>query len=557
MPEAPALPEPQSIPLPPEFPIDWPSPAMALANWRQDRQHVPRPMTPMSAWWSSIFARGFSEGLASTGIPMATMTARFNTYFYLSVGPKLPPEQMAEAEAKAEPMVREAMARFWERWENEWLPELKAWWERWEARDLPSLSDGELKEAVDEMAKWYERCWTIHFEVLPPAMVGTSMFQDLYAEIFPDREPLASYRLSQGAESMSLAAGRALWQISRVAKADEGLCRLVESTPSANLWEALDGTAAGRDLKARLEDYLRFYGRRSDTVQELGDPSWTEDPTPALENLKSYVAKDDDPDTAHARLAADRERYVAEARAAIADRPAEFKGMFEALLAAAQRFASVQEDHNFWIDQRSLHEVRQLCREVGRRLASAGLLESANDVFYLDMDEALAGLAGGDRRELVAQRKAEMEYWSGITPPPVVGTDYGPPPDNPVTRALFRFFGGPPLESKSPGALQGNPGSPGKVSGIARVVIAISDAGRLQPGDILVTATTSPPWTPFFAIVDGIVTDTGGPLSHCAIVAREYGIPAVVGAAGATAFIADGSEIEVDGDTGVVRILGG
>ncbi|MCH7970441.1 MAG: hypothetical protein IH960_05275 [Chloroflexi bacterium] len=105
------------------------------------------------------------------------------------------------------------------------------------------------------------------------------------------------------------------------------------------------------------------------------------------------------------------------------------------------------------------------------------------------------------------------------------------------------------------GTIAGRPGSSGKVTGTARVIIKLSDAGRLNKGEILVTATTSPPWTPLFATAGGIVTDTGGALSHCAIVAREYGIPATVGAAGATFAIKDGDQIEVDGDAGTVRIL--
>ena len=106
-----------------------------------------------------------------------------------------------------------------------------------------------------------------------------------------------------------------------------------------------------------------------------------------------------------------------------------------------------------------------------------------------------------------------------------------------------------------PDLLGGTPGSPGKITGIARVIINLEDAGKLSEGEILVTATTSPPWTPLFATAGGIVTDTGGALSHCAIVAREYDIPAVVGTGMATAIIKDGQMIEVDGDTGDVRLL--
>ena len=103
--------------------------------------------------------------------------------------------------------------------------------------------------------------------------------------------------------------------------------------------------------------------------------------------------------------------------------------------------------------------------------------------------------------------------------------------------------------------MRGNSGSPGKAQGHARVIRSLAEAGKLQPGDVLVAETTAPPWTPLFATAAAIVTDTGGILSHCAIVAREYGIPAVVGTGMATATFIDGQLIEVDGDAGLVRSL--
>ena len=126
-----------------------------------------------------------------------------------------------------------------------------------------------------------------------------------------------------------------------------------------------------------------------------------------------------------------------------------------------------------------------------------------------------------------------------------------------MTGAIGRVFGGPPpaADPGRPDVVKGNPGAPGTITGTARVIIKLSDAGRLSKGEILVTATTSPPWTPLFVTAGGIVTDTGGPLSHCAIVAREYGLPAVVGTGMATAVIQDGQTIEVDGDAGEVRMI--
>ena len=137
-----------------------------------------------------------------------------------------------------------------------------------------------------------------------------------------------------------------------------------------------------------------------------------------------------------------------------------------------------------------------------------------------------------------------------------LGTDYGPPPEDPLSRAFGKFFGTPPEPSNEEGNLNGHAGSPGKIQGTAKVVGALAEAEKLQQGDILVTGTTSPAWTPLFATAGAIVTDTGGILSHCAVVAREYRIPAVVGTGAATKRISDGQVLEVDGDNGTVRIVG-
>ena len=120
---------------------------------------------------------------------------------------------------------------------------------------------------------------------------------------------------------------------------------------------------------------------------------------------------------------------------------------------------------------------------------------------------------------------------------------------------MMKFFGTPPQPPREPGILEGSPGSPGLVRGPARVLRSLSEAAEIQQGEVLVAETTAPPWTPLFATAAAVVTDTGGVLSHCAVVAREYRIPAVVGAAMATSTIKDGQWIEVDGDKGIVRLL--
>ena len=146
-------------------------------------------------------------------------------------------------------------------------------------------------------------------------------------------------------------------------------------------------------------------------------------------------------------------------------------------------------------------------------------------------------------RALVQERRAELAIAQTLTPPPFIGPppDGPPPTGNPMERAIIRFFGGPPQVAETPGQLKGTAGSRGIATGPARVARTLEEATAVLPGEMLVAVTTMPPWTPLFGIAAAVVTETGGPLSHCAIVAREYGIPAVVGVHGATKAIATGN----------------
>ena len=321
----------------------------------------------------------------------------------------------------------------------------------------------------------------------------------------------------------------------------------------------LDSTDEGRAFRSQLDAFLEEYGKRLDGSIAYGKPTWTEDPTPALDNLRDYVDQPErDPEADLAELAAVRERELAEARARLEQLPDEVGERFELLLKAGQEGTIMQEDHNFWIDGRVTHEVRQLCRLLGERLSADNVIASAGDVVHLTRDEIRSGLGGGDLTGVVDERKAELARFADVAEPPVLGTlPPGPPPDDPIARAVFKMFGAPPPESEAAEVLTGMPGSAGVASGPARIIGSLAEAGELASGEVLVTATTSPPWTPLFATAVAVVTDTGGILSHCAVVAREYGIPAVVGTKRSTAVISDGDIVEVDGNAGTVRIVEG
>jgi pyruvate,water dikinase len=163
-----------------------------------------------------------------------------------------------------------------------------------------------------------------------------------------------------------------------------------------------------------------------------------------------------------------------------------------------------------------------------------------------------------EARADISERNAELQRFRRLTPPPMLGT---PPPFEVDAGSVFAVgvkahgIGVEPLDSGDPQAVRGIAGSAGVVRGTARVVHSLAEAGKLQPGDVLVANATMPPWTPLFTTAAAVVTDTGGVLSHCAVVAREYGIPAVVGTGQATKTFHDGQLLEVDGNAGLVRVV--
>jgi len=553
----------RTIPAPPDFPVEWEKPEDANGFWERELQHVPKQATVLEYdLQTRLIENGFNVAFEAQELPVRNAYRRFNTYVYQSIAPiSHDPVVIEELGRRAQARMGETLGRLLETWETEFLPEIKESIAHWESFDLPGTSDSGLVAHLDETIRRFERAWDIHFRAVFPGLMGMSLFDDFYREVFGVPDAYAAVRLFQGLDNLSLEADRELYRLSRKAAASPAvLAALARSTPEEGIAE-LEGTSDGRAFLAELGEYLERYGKRHDGYISWSEPSWIENPLPVLTNLRDYLGRSDrDPDAELAALAAERERLVGEARRLLEERPPEVRGQFEFLLEAGQGGTILQENHNFWIDGRVNHEVRQVLLESGRRLAEHGAVGVRDDVFHLTLDEvreALGGAAALDLKERVAERKDELARWAGVQAPPVLGTfPPGPPPDDPVARAIFKMFGGMPKEPVQANEITGMPGSPGVARGTARVIGSLSEAHRLEAGDVLVTGTTSPPWTPLFATVAAVVTDTGGILSHAAVVAREYMIPAVLGTKRATAAIRDGQLVEVDGDEGVVRVLG-
>src|SRR6266540_6193696 len=219
------------------------------------------------------------------------------------------------------------------------------------------------------------------------------------------------------------------------------------------------------------------------------------------------------------------------------------------LLGAGQSHAAHVDDAVFHF-QRVLALVRATFLEAGQRLARMGVVERAEDVFYMERGEVWAPPA--DLAERVTQRRLLHERHKRLAPPPSI-----PPLSDPIwgsDQMMKLTSSAGAQERNGRRVLVGTPGSPGRARGTARVIAGPDDFHRFQPGDVLVARTTTPVWTPLFNIASAAVTEVGGPFSHAAIVAREFGIPLVTGAIDATQVIVDDAPVVVDGSAGIAEL---
>ena len=529
----------------------------------------------------SAFLVGGNAGFEGAGLPFQIRVERINTYPYMGMVPKAAPPDVvmkgmgllnraapglfkmmmgkvgAGMSKQQEAALNPTIERFDAYWNDELLPEIKQHIAYFESSDLRGMSLDQLRTYLAEAIKRGERMGALHGVVMP-MLFAMSQFEELYCELFEGATTLDALRLTQGFDNKTMEGDRALWRLSRTARSIPEVREILSKHAADEVIPALEKSAASQQFLADLHKWLAYYGQRLNSVFALDQPSWIEDPTPAIQNLQAYVAMSElRPEMEPAVLAAEREKAVAEARAKLAGYPQPIVARFETLLKAAQVATVVHEDHNFWIDQRFFYHIRRIIMEFGGRLAQIGMLDAVNDVLYLTLEELETGRDISMKR-LVQERKTEMKHFSQVTPPPMLGTApaFEMTDGGSMVRAMFKGEMSPaPTGNSEMSKVKGLPGSAGVTRGTARVIRSLTEAGKLQPGDVLVAIATEPPWTPLFATASAIVTDSGGVLSHSAVVAREYRIPAVVGTGNATSTFHDGQLLEVDGNAGTVHVV--
>jgi rifampicin phosphotransferase len=291
-------------------------------------------------------------------------------------------------------------------------------------------------------------------------------------------------------------------------------------------------------LQRELETFLERYGHRAIAEIDLGLPRWSEDPTHLLGAIANYQRLDVAaiaPDAQFARGAREAETMIVTLLSRV---HGPRRMLARAFLRRVRALAGAREEPKFQI-VRLFARGRAMLAPVGASLVGAGRIAAAEDIWFLTLPEARRAVAGDDLRELVAERRAEYRREERRRHIPRVllsdGTD---------AEAAF-------ASPAADGAIRGTPASPGIARGTAHVMLSPAGA-RLEPGEVLVAPATDPGWTPLFLTASALVMEMGGMMSHGAVVAREYGIPAVVGVPDATTRIVTGERIVVDGSAGTV-----
>ena len=438
---------------------------------------------------------------------------------------------------------------FWDRA----LPELQAAARKWEEADLAATDDDALLAGIAELARaegWY---WTSNGgHTFGVAKSVDDQLQAFLGEALPDHHFTSGQFLS-GFKSRIMQANDDMFAIATMIKASPALFEVVVATPARRLMTVLrERNDTGRVLEA-IDTYLATYGHQGYSL-DFCEPTQQEDPSAMFVTLKNMVQRADyDPVQHEAEATRKRETALAEIRELLP--PFEY-WQFRYRMWFAYQYYPMREESCFVLGT-AWPALRRMAAELGQRLVDVGTLGEPDDLYFLTSDEirpALAARALGkampEYLALTADRRELREARKRLHPPGTIPEEARENPGLKFKETQFK-------NDDASDTLRGIPVSPGTIAAPASRIMNAQEFDQMQPGSILVCPMTSPAWTQLFAHAVGLVTDIGGILGHGSIVAREYGIPAVVGTGNVTQRIESGQTLEVDGDAGTVVIQTG
>lgn len=568
-------PEPAEVPIQAEVPPGF---------WERETTHFPAPISPMfrsaflaphAASMKNAFGEAclLAEGLDFKEIggwvyqrlvPLGGKDRPAPPPFLMPLLIRLVPEMRDRIKGMVANARADKVGSYIEKWYAEWRPAQAARIAHLQAVDLAGLSDEELGEHLAAAARFLAESLPIH------ALISTADFAvvDL---VFACRDLLGwdeprSLDLLSGLSESTSGPTRHLADLARMAMERRAVRALLEQVGPGTADRLAE---VDREFAAAFREYLREFGMRPLTFDIL-EPTIAEQPVFVLGLIQGQIMTGYNPERDAAALEEHRKATLAEARSLLSKRSPQERDRFEKLLARAERGYPIRDDHELYVTNAPFALFRYAVLELGDRLAQRGQIAQRDDVFFLEMDEALSAWKGHtDQRGLVAHRRGERAWALAHPGPATYGKNPGPPPSfaalprearhtmESLMWELDRVFA--PQQSQreqasGARALNGIAASPGQYTGPVRVLMTEAEFGKLRAGEVLVCRTTSPVWSVLFGSVGALVTDTGGILSHPAIIAREYRVPAVVATGNATKLLRDGQVVTVDGSTGQVHV---
>ncbi len=547
-----ALPEPVG-----DLPTEWPLPRPDSMYFRASIvEQLPDPLTPLFADLIRVAVPvGLNRLMTSLNPALAGLDIDFptiNGYVYYEYGRGSLNRMWGLTPTAVRQLTRKGFVL--DRWRDHALPDYQAAVAGWVDRDPARLTASELTAGVRDLLA----AGCIYYSnvqlVIPMAATTELTWTGLYnAVLRRDGDPQATDFLL-GFDSTPLRAEKSLSALAAWGRGVPGLADTLDGLPAAEVLNAEpDGVDASdwNEFRSRLGSHLSEFGH---TIYNLdfANPVPADDPTPVVEALRHALAgRSADPERRQRQTIERRERITAELMARLD--PVRRKAARRSL-SAAQHWAPIREDALAAMGL-AWPMIRRLLRELGGRLTRTGAIGQPDDLFWLTAAELVAAASGldagaqelDDHSDAIEQRRREWRGRKLATPPQYL----------PVSVWMRMMDTMMPARGDQTGpVLKGTGGSGGRVTAPARVLSGPDDFAAFQPGEILVASITTPAYTPLFALASGVVTDIGGVLSHGSIVAREYGIPAVLGTGNATKRIATGDVITVDGGAGTVGLDG-
>ena len=562
-----------------DFPIEWDEGEKELF-WIFDDLHCPNPLSPLffdiGGWWLSCdhmfrrfgtpfacdwIAKSINGYLYTAAVPADASIHSEATEYNSRYVPRVPrdPAHAEKIGAYLGWALPHYAENFLDWWRDRLRPEIERNFEYLDGYDMAAASLVELAVLLEDAIDIHDRHWKIHWMLNFAQFSSTVGLNATIGEIKGEVDPNLGGRLQSSVDDRNWDSIEALWQMKEEIKGDKELDDAFRhrGETAKDVLGALEGSERGqRFLAERIEPYQEEFGYRAIWSHEFAFPTWKETKTPTIEALRGYVETDYDYPATIAGVKDDLEAAVGDLMDGVPE--GEHRERLQAALDLSLRMNPLTPDHHFYIDQGTNARLRIIAVAIGRKLVEAGLLDDPEDVIYLGYNELRVFMANPDSldaRSVVSERRDAREQAYTIRPREWVGTATQTALDFPYN-ALWgfpeKFYRDPP---QTTGDLRGLAASPGIAEGTARYVASLDDFDQVQKGEILICQMTNPAWVVLFTKISGLVTDAGGTVSHPAVVAREFGIPAVVGTSNATERIKTGDRVRVNGATGVVEIL--